>query len=100
MRYRSFFELVRFDFVLDENMNVYAMEVNMSPNLSSGHFTGNARLYRQVIYNTLSLVGISSKTDHVTTRWVHAELDGVVFQLVFLRNSDSAREFFYALPYA
>lgn len=64
---RSFFELVRFDFVLDENMKVYAMEVNMSPNLSSGHFADNARMYRQVIYNTLSLVGLSSKTDHVTT---------------------------------
>ena len=35
---RAFFEMVRFDFVLDSKLNVYLMEVNMSPNLSSKHF--------------------------------------------------------------
>ena len=38
---RAFFEMVRFDFVLDAKMNIYLMEVNMSPNLSSKHFAGN-----------------------------------------------------------
>lgn len=65
---RSFFELVRFDFVLDEDLNVYAMEVNMSPNLSSGHFADNARMYRQVVYNTLSLVGVAMQRQHGNTR--------------------------------
>ena len=37
---RGFFEMVRFDFVLDSKLNVYLMEVNMSPNLSSKHFAG------------------------------------------------------------
>ena len=35
---RAFFELVRFDFILDSKMNIYLMEVNMSPNLSSKRF--------------------------------------------------------------
>lgn len=56
---RNFFEMMRFDFVLDENLNVYLMEVNMSPNLSSAHFSANARLYEHVIFNLLSLVGVA-----------------------------------------
>ncbi|XP_077869090.1 putative tubulin polyglutamylase ttll-15 isoform X2 [Saccoglossus kowalevskii] len=35
------------------------MEVNMSPNLSSGHFPPNRLMYEQVIYNYLNLVGIA-----------------------------------------
>lgn len=46
----SYFEMVRFDFVLDENLNVYLMEVNMSPNLSSVHFPRNAKLYLKVVH--------------------------------------------------
>lgn len=56
---RNFFEMMRFDVVLDENLNVYLMEVNMSPNLSSAHFPPNARLYEHVIFNLLSLVGVA-----------------------------------------
>lgn len=56
---RAYFELMRCDFVLDEDLNVYLMEVNMSPNLSSAHFEGNKHLYEQVIYNTLSVSGIA-----------------------------------------
>ncbi|XP_074656922.1 putative tubulin polyglutamylase ttll-15 [Tubulanus polymorphus] len=55
---RNFFEMVRFDFVLDENLNVYLMEANMSPNLSSLHFKPNRLLYEQVLHNLFSLVGI------------------------------------------
>uniref|UniRef100_A0A158Q783 Tubulin polyglutamylase TTLL6 n=1 Tax=Elaeophora elaphi TaxID=1147741 RepID=A0A158Q783_9BILA len=57
---RPFFELSRFDFVLDKDLNVYLMEANLSPNLSSGHFLPNKLLYKQVIINVLSLVGIAS----------------------------------------
>ncbi|VDN05258.1 unnamed protein product [Thelazia callipaeda] len=57
---RPFFELSRFDFMLDEEMNVYLMEANMSPNLSSEHFWRNRLLYEQVIMNLFSLVGIAS----------------------------------------
>merc|ERR1712112_808703 len=33
--------MVRFDFVIDSELNVYLMEANMSPNLSSAHFPPN-----------------------------------------------------------
>ncbi|XP_041469069.1 probable tubulin polyglutamylase ttll-15 isoform X2 [Lytechinus variegatus] len=54
-----FFELMRFDFVLDEELNVFLMEVNMSPNLSSAHFTENTHLYERVVYNVLSVNGVA-----------------------------------------
>ena len=56
---RAFFEMVRFDFVLDSKLKVYLMEVNMSPNLSTKHFAGNRLLYEQVIYSLLRLVGVA-----------------------------------------
>uniref|UniRef100_A0A1B0CSE5 Tubulin polyglutamylase ttll6 n=2 Tax=Lutzomyia longipalpis TaxID=7200 RepID=A0A1B0CSE5_LUTLO len=62
-RYKSrknFFELMRFDFIVDENLRVFLLEANMSPNLSSAHFKPNKLLYEQVIYNALKLVGIGS----------------------------------------
>jgi len=52
---RGFFEMVRFDFVIDSKMNVFLMEVNMSPNLSSKHFAANRLLYEQVGYLYTSL---------------------------------------------
>ncbi|XP_076656663.1 tubulin tyrosine ligase-like 15 [Halictus rubicundus] len=58
---RNFFELVRFDFALDENLNVYTMEANMSPNLSSAHYPPNQLLYEQVLYNLFALVGIGQR---------------------------------------
>lgn len=58
---RNFFELVRFDLALDENLNVYMMEANMSPNLSSAHYPPNQLLYEQVIFNTFALVGIGQR---------------------------------------
>ncbi|KAJ8926545.1 hypothetical protein NQ314_021084, partial [Rhamnusium bicolor] len=50
---RNFFEMMRFDFVLDENLKIYLLEANMSPNLSSAHFPPNRLLYQQVLYNIL-----------------------------------------------
>ncbi|XP_047116406.1 probable tubulin polyglutamylase ttll-15 isoform X1 [Schistocerca piceifrons] len=54
----NFFEMVRIDLVLDEDLNVYLMEANMSPNLSSAHFPPNQLLYEQVLYSVFSLVGV------------------------------------------
>ncbi|KAG1701320.1 Tubulin polyglutamylase TTLL6 [Nymphon striatum] len=56
---RNFFEMVRFDFVIDEDYNVYIMEANMSPNLSSAHFKENEVLYEHVVFNLLSVVGVA-----------------------------------------
>ncbi|KAJ1528388.1 hypothetical protein ONE63_006803 [Megalurothrips usitatus] len=57
----TFFEMVRFDFVIDEDLNVFIMEANMSPNLSSQHFPPNAILYEQVLFSLLSLVGVGQR---------------------------------------
>ncbi|XP_046402789.1 probable tubulin polyglutamylase ttll-15 [Ischnura elegans] len=60
-RTANFFEMVRIDFIIDEDLNVFIMEANMSPNLSSAHFPPNQLLYEQVMYNLLSLVGIGTR---------------------------------------
>lgn len=57
----KYFELSRFDFVVDDEMNVFLMEANMSPNLSSGHFKQNQILYEKVLLNIFSLTGISKQ---------------------------------------
>lgn len=60
-RYQQiFFEMIRFDLIIDNDLRVYVMEANMSPNLSSAHFFQNTLLYEQVIYNMLNLVGVGS----------------------------------------
>lgn len=57
----NFFEMMRFDYVVDEDLKVYLMEANMSPNLSSAHFPKNKLLFQQVIYNMFGLVGIAER---------------------------------------
>lgn len=51
---------MRFDLVINDDLQVFLMEANMSPNLSSAHFPPNQLLYEQVIYHTLRLLGIGS----------------------------------------
>lgn len=61
--------MVRFDFVLDRNLKLFLLEVNMSPNLSSGHFPPNRLLYEQVVFGLLNLVGVArSVTDDLPQR--------------------------------
>ncbi|XP_020817549.1 tubulin polyglutamylase TTLL6 [Drosophila serrata] len=57
-RTHNFFDLMRFDLFVDEDLKVYLMEANMSPNLSSAHFKPNSLLYEQVLYSVFNLVGI------------------------------------------
>lgn len=47
--------MMRFDFLVDDELNVHLLEANMSPNLSSLHFKPNQALYEHVIMNVLSL---------------------------------------------
>lgn len=64
--------MMRFDLIVDDNLRVYLMEANMSPNLSSAHFQQNTLLYEQVIYSILNLVGIGSPIhrESLRTRFV------------------------------
>ncbi|XP_011566577.3 probable tubulin polyglutamylase ttll-15 [Plutella xylostella] len=58
----NFFELMRFDLVLDEDLKVYLLEANMSPNLSSAHFPPNQLLYEQVLYSLFGLTGVAGES--------------------------------------
>lgn len=58
--------MMRFDFVIDEDLNIYLLEANMSPNLSSAHFPPNRQLYQQLLYNVLGLVGVGSRVHQNT----------------------------------
>ncbi|KAJ2951543.1 hypothetical protein O0L34_g13692 [Tuta absoluta] len=55
----NFFEMFRVDLMLDEDLNVYLLEANMSPNLSSPKQM-NQLLYEQVLYSLFSIVGLGS----------------------------------------
>lgn len=61
--------MMRFDFVLDENLNVYLLEANMSPNLSSAHYPPNQQLYEQVIYNLFALIGLAVRPEEKAPFW-------------------------------
>ena len=56
----QFFELFRMDFVLDSEANVFLLEVNMSPNLSSQTHPENGALYRAVLKNAFQMMELSS----------------------------------------
>ncbi|XP_022114614.2 probable tubulin polyglutamylase ttll-15 [Pieris rapae] len=66
----NFFEMMRFDLIVDENLKVYLLEANMSPNLSSAHFPQNQMLYEQLLYNLFSLTGVASYVDGISNRTV------------------------------
>lgn len=64
----NFFELVRFDFIMDEDFNLYLMEVNMSPNITpeTPKFEKNAVKREKMVYDVLYLIGASSKVELMT----------------------------------
>lgn len=59
---RQMFELLRFDFVLDKELNFYMLEVNMSPEMGFERdiFGMNKMMSNQVVWDTLRLVGAES----------------------------------------
>lgn len=77
--------MMRFDLIIDDNMKVYLMEANMSPNLSSQHFTQNTLLYEQVIFNLLNLVGVGSSLHRESLRKQYGKL--ISLQFFFKENS-------------
>lgn len=58
----NFFELLRFDFIMDADLNVYLMEANMSPYLTptNERFENYSLGYEQLIYNTMKIIGAGS----------------------------------------
>ena len=60
-----FFELVRFDFLLNEDLDPHITEVNMSPVMTPIKQTAEKMCptYEQLTYDTLHLIGADSKLD-------------------------------------
>ncbi|XP_053673253.1 probable tubulin polyglutamylase ttll-15 [Anopheles nili] len=75
---RNFFEMMRFDLVVDNNLKVYLMEANMSPNLSSAHFKPNRLLYEQVIYNLFQLIGVGTSIRRDSFRKRHPDTEAML----------------------
>lgn len=61
----SYFELLRFDFIVDDELNVHLIEINMSPNLTPTNQKSEKYnlMYEQLVYNTIELVGLGSYSD-------------------------------------
>lgn len=74
----NFFEMMRFDLLIDEDLNVILIEANMSPNLSSAHFKENKLLYEQVIYNYMNLVGIASPVQRDSLRRLDDKIEDMM----------------------
>ncbi|KAM7360083.1 tubulin tyrosine ligase-like 15 [Cochliomyia hominivorax] len=80
---KNFFDLMRFDLIIDENLKVHLMEANMSPNLSSAHFKHNSLLYEQILYSVMNLVGIGSP---LQSKFLHETSDEVNEMITSERN--------------
>lgn len=59
------FELLRFDFIVDDKFNIHLMEINMSPNLTPTieRDERHAVMYEQLIYNIISIMGLRNKLE-------------------------------------
>lgn len=50
---------------MDENQNLYLMEINMSPNITPTEekYEKNAKIREKMVYDVVNLVGIGSEFD-------------------------------------
>nr|XP_040227578.2 probable tubulin polyglutamylase ttll-15 [Anopheles coluzzii] len=92
---RNFFEMMRFDLVVDNKLKVHLMEANMSPNLSSAHFKPNRLLYEQVIYNLFQLVGVGASIQRDSFRKQPLDTEAM---LTSLKNLATAANLCSELP--
>ena len=65
--WHNFFDMIRIDFLIDENFEPHLSEANMSPAAPPGSSIfeqwNHQTSYEQVIYNTVNLVGGGSFLD-------------------------------------
>lgn len=57
------FGILRFDFIIDEKLKAYLMEVNISPVPGEDSSERHVTLYEKVLYNTFSTVGLSNRVE-------------------------------------
>jgi len=55
---RSFFALYRMDIIFDDALKPHVIEINQSPNLSSGHFADLATMFRKISTGLVRLAGL------------------------------------------
>lgn len=61
---RNFFELVRFDFIVDETLNTFLIEVNNSPNLTPIlDRYDEAAANEKLVFDTIRLVGAENRLE-------------------------------------
>ncbi|XP_065345880.1 probable tubulin polyglutamylase ttll-15 [Cloeon dipterum] len=90
---RNFFELLRFDFLIDEDFKVHAIEADPSPSLF-GRFKQDEIKFEQILNSLFSLVGLSSylhpplKTSKKARRMMAHERNIMVFPEVCLNCTD------------
>ncbi|CAB3227813.1 unnamed protein product [Arctia plantaginis] len=57
----NFFEMMRFEFILDEFLKVYLLKVKRTPEFDSAKSAEELLLYEQLLYNLFSLTGVLRK---------------------------------------
>ena len=78
-----FFELVRFDFMIDDKLKVYLMEINQNPNLQAvGKYAEHKNIYESVLFDFLSMLGIGT---YFEKKRIHDFSDG---ENLFLGDSN------------
>ena len=60
----QFFELYRFDFIFDDQLNPFLMEANMSPNLSPSAHPGLSEMFSRIANDLISLLGLSQGPEY------------------------------------
>ncbi|KAG5668722.1 hypothetical protein PVAND_016649 [Polypedilum vanderplanki] len=67
---KHFFELVRFDFIVDNDFDVYLIEINMSPemNFDDEESDRNEKMHQGLLKDTLKIIGAENYEDYVKTR--------------------------------
>jgi tubulin monoglycylase TTLL15 len=60
----QFFELYRFDFIFDDQLNAFLMEANMSPNLSPSAHPGLSDMFSRITTDIVSLLGLREGPAH------------------------------------
>ena len=85
---KNFFELLRFDFLMDENQNLYLMEINMSPNITPTEqkYEKNAKIREKMVYDVVSLAGVGSEFD-LMSRWVFVNKNSYLFWTFYIAHS-------------
>ncbi|CRK96757.1 CLUMA_CG009979, isoform A [Clunio marinus] len=85
----SFFELYRFDFMLDNDLNLYLLEVNQSPNVNpSVRLARDRRMFENLLFDSFTLLGVGSYIKNKTNFEFGGDLEE---QMICHRDSITVR---------